>query len=448
MGGASCCESCHNVCRDFTKMLCSCWSIPGMSQSFEVNIGNNTCSKWVLRVVNFLLGLTGLGFFVIAAMAMSSGLPILESWPLAILLLGMIFVIVGTLGVFSGSRGCSVLALTYFCCLLIATVCMFVACIYVLLNREKAESTLKYQLEQDWPTFNASLPTKVIKVANCTTLDDPCWKAVKSYADDFRMIALGALSGFVLVQILLLVSICKIIGASNTANAVGLLMDTVAILLGATMLIIGLFAIPDEAAGVQLLFRVTGLALIGLATVFGAYCSKIYDSCCCSCNYQWAIATILYALMAIGVLALGIFVLTKGDTILNLVLSHMSSLCDASCLTALKYSSQEAIIGLNPACATSNMTNATANLNANVTCTTKPLECYDRAVKACDVQSAAEASFLISCDEKLDEAGWFLVLSFFFLILQVLSKYYKWAKEDEVLVNSSFALSRQSHDNP
>ena len=32
-------------------------------------------------------------------------------------------------------------------------------------------------------------------------------------------------------------------------------MDTVAILLGATMLIIGLFAIPDEAAGVQLLFR-------------------------------------------------------------------------------------------------------------------------------------------------------------------------------------------------
>ena len=172
-----------------------------------------------------------------------TGLPILESWPLAILLLGMIFVIVGTLGVFSGSRGCSVLALTVrhivsfsirmfrsscarswtrsvqpMACsfeitigamsavLLLSThshgvhvrrvhirvaqsvrvradwnvtrsplwpepitskpVCMF-------LYREKAESTLKYQLEQDWPTFNASLPTKVITVANCTTLDDP-----------------------------------------------------------------------------------------------------------------------------------------------------------------------------------------------------------------------------------------------------------------------------------
>jgi len=428
-----------------------CCALPGMTESFETNLRRESCSKWTLRLVNFVMILVGIAGFFFAAAAIISDFP-LGSWPIATVSLAGIFVAMGVVGICATNRGCALLALLYFCVLFMVTVLMVFLGMYAFFNRDSFEVNLRSKFEKQWPKYHdvikqgGALEPLAARMTNCTVLDDPCWDSFKGFMHEQTTSVLVVVVAIVLMQKILLYSSVKVIGTANAANAVGLLMDTVTLVIGCIITFNGYFMMPAGTSSIKLVVCCTGLALIGMATLFGTYCGKFYEKCCDSCSAPWALASLLYFLLACAVLVLGVVILTNERTLTYWVRSNMDKVCTMECMVDLRADLLHGMVQTNPACANvtaSNRTNATISSCPKMV---SPAVCYDAAVKVCDFHAAAQASFVMGVEESMESAGWFMVLAFLYLVVQVFCKMYKWRYEDFYLSTHGFTGIPQDNE--
>lgn len=395
------------------------------------------CCKCILRVVSILMmivGLAGVGLIL----AEKQGTSLLGDWEVYGVLAMVAVFLFGVLGLSTACCKCGLLSLVYFCLLLLGTVVYVWAIIYAIFNTDNVGTKLRIHLDTDWPKYSASMPADVKLSVNCTggnvtTLTDPCWEEIQSYVQGKNVVIGLSAFGIVVLQLIMLYATCKIIGTVKSVNTIALLMDTVMLLLGVAITIVGFTAMP-EGSTLRLVIIVTGVTLLVLSTVFGSYCAKLYEVCG-SCNAMWAMATILYAVMAIIVLALGIITLTHSETVDNVVKANMDKVCDTICMDDLKASLKTGLISSNPKCDGIQSTNGTV-LNTTATTPTcpdtlTPEQCYMAAVAACDIDAAARATFMAGVQESTIHSGWALILSFLYLLIQIACKWWKWKREDK-----------------